>query len=150
MKKIETEADLRMAIQILRNQQSAERKMLKEQLQEIVEAVKPMNLLRNTFRQIVSSRELKDSLLNTTVGLTAGHLSKSVFEGLSHNRFKRVLGTGLLMGITNLVSNNPEYVKSLGLSFFKMIRSKLRGNNPEIQDNKVLAQTNGHFPNQDQ
>lgn len=130
MKKIETEADLRMAIQLLKTQQSAERKMLKEQLQEIVEAVKPMNLLRNTFRQIISSRELKDNLFNTSVGLTAGHLSKSIYEGLSHNRFKRILGTGLLLGINNLVSNNPEFIKSLGRSFFSMIRSKLRGDKP--------------------
>jgi len=130
MKKIETEADLKKAIFLLKTQQTVERTMLKEQLKEIVEAVKPLNLLRNTFKQIVTSRELKDNLFNTTVGLTAGHLSRSVYEGLSHNRFKRILGTGLVLGITNLVSNNPEFIRSLGQSIFKMIRSKLRGDNP--------------------
>ena len=130
MKKIETEADLKKAIFLLKTQQTVERTMLKEQLKEIVEAVKPLNLLRNTFKQIVTSRELKDNLFNTTVGLTAGHLSRSVYEGLSHNRFKRILGTGLVLGITNLVSNNPEFIRSLGQSFFKMIRSRLRGDNP--------------------
>lgn len=129
MKKIETEADLKKAIFLLKTQQTVERTMLKEQLKEIVEAVKPLNLLRNTFKQIVTSRELKDNLFNTTVGLTAGHLSRSVYEGLSHNRFKRILGTGLVLGITNLVSNNPEFIRSLGQSFFKMIRNKLRGDN---------------------
>jgi len=130
MKKIETEADLKKAIFLLKTQQTVERTMLKEQLKEIVEAVKPLNLLRNTFKQIVTSRELKDNLFNTTVGLTAGHLSRSVYEGLSHNRFKRILGTGLVLGITNLVSNNPEFIRSLGQSIFKMIRSRLRGDNP--------------------
>lgn len=149
MKKIETEADLRSAILLLKTQQSSERILLKEQLQEIVEGIKPLNLLKNTFKQIVSSRELKDNLLNTSVGLTAGHLSKTVFEGLSHNRFKRILGTGLLMGITNWVSNNPETIKSLGQSFFRMIRSKLRGDNSGIRETRALNQATGHFPNQD-
>jgi len=130
MKKIKTETDLKIAILLLETQQSDERRMLKEQLQETYERVKPLNLLKNTLKQLVSSRELKENLFSTSVGMTAGHLSKSVYEGLSHNPFKKILGTGLLLGITNLVSNNPEIIQSLGQSFFRMIRSKLRGDNP--------------------
>ncbi|HEY6438123.1 MAG TPA: hypothetical protein VIY47_16145, partial [Ignavibacteriaceae bacterium] len=87
-------------------------------------SLKPLNLIKNTFKQATGSADLKENLLNTSVGLTAGYLSKIIFEGVSKNPLKKLLGSALMFGITNIVAKNPEPLKSLGLKFLKVIRSR--------------------------
>ena len=76
------------------------------------------------FKEAVASRDLKNNIVNTSVGLTAGYLSKIVFAGLMKTPLTKLLGTVLMVGITNVVARNPETVKSLGKGFFTMIRGK--------------------------
>ena len=88
--------------------------------------MKPINLIKSTFKEIAASQEIKEDLFNTTVGLTAGYISKVLFEGVSHSPMRKLMGTVLMFGITNVVAKHPETVKSVGRSFFGMISSKSR------------------------
>jgi hypothetical protein len=60
--------------------------------------------------------------LNTSVGLTAGFLSKIIFQSVLKSPVNRLIGTAVMFGISNVVAKNPEAVKSIGKGFFKMIR----------------------------
>jgi len=124
MRKIDSETGLRDAILQLEIQRTKEGKILKEQFYLAVDSVKPINLIKNTFKEAVASRDLKYDIVNTSVGLTAGYLSKIVFTSVLKTPLTKLLGTALMFGITNLVARNPETVKSLGKGFIKMIRSK--------------------------
>ncbi|MFH0894208.1 MAG: hypothetical protein V2A54_07220 [Bacteroidota bacterium] len=125
MQKINSETGLRDAILQLERKQADEAKMLNEQLHLAYESIKPINLIKSIFNEAVASRDLKDNLLNTSVGLTAGYLSKILFQGITKSPFKKLLGTALMFGITNVVAKNPEAIKSFGNGFLKMIVSKL-------------------------
>jgi hypothetical protein len=96
--------------------------MLREQLQLTYESVKPINLIKNTFKEVTASHELTDNIINTSVGLAAGYVSKVLFENVSHSPFRKLLGTALMYGMTNLVAKNPTTIKSLGMGFFNIIR----------------------------
>ncbi|HEY6503714.1 MAG TPA: hypothetical protein VIZ28_07070 [Chitinophagaceae bacterium] len=124
MQKINTATSLRNAILELEMRQANEGKILKEQFHIAYESLKPLNLIKNTFKQAAGSVALKENLLNTSVGLTAGYLSKILFEGVSHNPLKKLLGSALMFGITNLVTKNPETLKSIGMKLLKVIRSR--------------------------
>lgn len=124
MQKINSETDLRDAILQLERKRADEGIMLKEQFDLALDSVKPINLIKSTFKKAVASRDLRDNILNTSVGLTAGYLSKILFVSVMKSPLKKLLGTALMFGITNIVARNPEAVKSLGKGFFKMIRSK--------------------------
>lgn len=125
MQKINSGASLRDAILRLESQQADEEIMLREQYHLTYESIKPVNLIKSIFRQAVESRDLKDNLLNTSVGLTAGYFSKILFQGLTKSPLKKLLGTAIMFGITNVIAKNPEAVKSFGNGFLKMILSKL-------------------------
>jgi hypothetical protein len=124
MEKIVSETDLRNAILHLEVKQAAEEIMLKKQFYHAVDSVRPINLIKSTFKEAVASRDLKNNIINTSVGLTTGYLAKIVFAGALKTPLAKLLGTALMFGITNIVARNPETVKSLGKGVIKMIRGK--------------------------
>ena len=127
MQKINSEASLREAILQLEQKRAVEGIMLKEQFLLAYDSVKPINLIMSTFNEIVASRELKSNLLNTSVGLTAGYLTKLLFERGTKNPVKKLMGNALMMSIVNIIVKNPETVKSLGKGFLKIFRRKPKG-----------------------
>jgi hypothetical protein len=124
MQRINSTTNIKDLILQLENRQVVELKLLREQLSLTYESIKPINLVRNTFKEVVASEELTDNIVNTSVGLAAGYVSKTLFERASHSPFRKLLGTALLFGITNLVSKNPHTVKSIGTDFLNIVKYK--------------------------
>ncbi len=122
MQKINSEADLKNAILQLESQQTMEGKMLKDQFNLAYESIKPINIIKNTFKEASASIDLKDNILNTSVGLSAGFLSKTLFVGFSRSPIKRLLGTAIMFGITNVVTKHPEGIKLLGRVLLNAMR----------------------------
>jgi hypothetical protein len=133
MQKIITETDLRIAILDLKIRQDEEGLKLKEQFLVVYENVKPINLIKSTFREAAGSGDLQDTLINSTFGISAGYISKLLFQGISGSPIKKILGTALMFGVKNLVAQNPEVVKSIGKGFFKMIRKTMGDKDKETQ-----------------
>jgi hypothetical protein len=132
MEKINSETSLQDAILQLESKWSDEGKMVKEQFYLAFDSIKPINLIKSTFREAVASRDLKTDIINTSVGLTAGYLSKIVFASVMKTPLTKLFGTALMFGITKVVARNPQTVKSLGEKFLKMIRGKSKSNAHEI------------------
>ena len=124
MQKISSTIDLRDAIIVLEGKQALEEKRLRDQMHRTYESVQPINIIKSTLKDALASRELKDDFFNVSVGLTAGYISKVLFESVTHSPLRKLLGTTLMFGITNVVAKNPEAVKAVWRSFFKLIRSK--------------------------
>ena len=124
MKEIISESDLRDAILQLEYKQVDDERLLKEKFNLAVDSLRPINLIKSTFKEAIVSRDLKNDIINTSVGLTAGYLFKIAFAGVTKSPLRKLLGTALMFGITKVVARNPEVVKSLGKGFFNMIRGK--------------------------
>lgn len=124
MGEIHTEADLRAAIEQLEIKQAAEGQQLKEQFRLTYESVKPINLIKSTFKEAAQSTDLKNNILNTALGLTTGFVSKIVFVGLSGSPIKKLLGNALLFGVTNVIAKNPKIGSTLLEGILKFIRKK--------------------------
>ncbi|MEO5582225.1 MAG: hypothetical protein ABIR66_06010 [Saprospiraceae bacterium] len=132
MKKEDSSSELGEAIQQLEKKQAEERQLLKEQFHIAYESVEPVNLIKNTFKEISETRDLKDHIINTVLGLSAGYLSKMLFVRASKNPMKKMVGNALMLGISNAVIKHPELVKSIGIGLFRMIRKKI--NPPDYED----------------
>jgi len=124
MQPINSEAALKEAILKLESQRADEEKMLKEQFHRTYESYKPINLIKSIFTEVVESKDLKGRLLNTSVGLTAGFLSKVLFQAGTKSPLKKLLGTALMFGMTNVFVKNPEAVKSLGQGLLNIFKRK--------------------------
>lgn len=133
MLKISTQTDLRNAILLLEIRQAEEGKMLKAQYLVAYESIKPINLLKSTFIEATESDDLKDSLINATVGMSAGLLSKLLFQSVTNSPVKKIIGTAIMFGIKSLVARNPEFVKSMGAGVFEFIRNMLHNSEKKTE-----------------
>ncbi len=127
MQKINSEASLRAAILQLEYKQADEGRILKEQFLIAYDSIKPANMVKSAFKEIVSSRDLKDDVLSSSVGLAAGYLAKIAVRGVTKNPVKRLIGSALIAGITNVATNNPEVIQSLAKGFLGLFRNKPHG-----------------------
>jgi hypothetical protein len=146
MKNIITETDLKDAILQLEMKWADEGKIVKDQFYLAVDSIRPINLIKSTFKEGIASRDLRDNIINTSVGLTAGYLSKIVFSGVMKSPLTKLLGTALMFGVTNIVARNPETVKSLGKGLFNMIRNRAGARVHRIDRNepKQIASISSH------
>jgi len=126
MQKINTGAGLREAIILLEIKRAEEEKALREHLHVAYESMRPINIIKSVYKEVAVSENLKDELINTSTGLVIGYASKTLFESVSHSPIRKLLGTAILFGITNLVRKNPDAVKSVAGSLFKVIRSGVK------------------------
>jgi len=124
MKKIQSQSDLEEAILFLESKQAVEENMLREQLQLTYEGIKPLNIIKNTFKEALESQDLKVNLLNTSIGFGVGFLSKIIYQGIASNPIKKLLGNALMLGVNNVVAKNPEVVKTLATIFLKILHKK--------------------------
>ena len=123
-------AGLKNAIQLLEAEQAANGQLLKEQFYITVRSFKPANFLRNTLGNLTSSPYLIENILGTSIGLASGFLTKRIVVSTSGNILRKLLGSVLQFGVTNVVARHPGTIKSFGrfvLRHFlrkKAIRSK--------------------------
>ena len=114
MQNITSAVELKDAIQLLEAEQSIKGQLLREQLFLTYESLKPVNLLKNTLKEISSTPYLIDNISGTAMGLLGGFLSKKIFVGTSGNLMRKLFGSVLQIGVTNLVAQNSETIKSVG------------------------------------
>lgn len=124
MQNITSIAGLKNAIQLLEAEQAYNGQLLKEQLYFTRESFKPVNLLRGALKDITSSPSFSDNIIGTTIGLAGGYLSKKIFIGTSDNIFRKLFGSILQLGVTKVVAQNPEAIKSFGQYIFQHIFHK--------------------------
>ena len=106
-------------LEIKREQELA---ALKNQFYSTCESLKPINLVKDSFKELVQSSDLKGDILDTTLSLATGYLSKKVITGFGQTPIKNFFGTLFQIGITNVVSKNIVDLKSEVLSFLKRFK----------------------------
>ena len=114
MQNINYTEELKKSIEILEDEQNLNRYLLKEQFITTYESLKPVNLLKNTLNEVISSPDLMDNLLGTLVGMSTGYLSRKIVVGTSGNVFRKLIGSVLQLGVTNIIAQHPDAIKSVG------------------------------------
>jgi hypothetical protein len=120
---ITNQHELRAAIIILEQKQFQEGNELKDQFRVAYNSVKPSNIILNTLKDLGDSDIIKDGILNTSVGFGTGYLSKMLFQGVVNSPIKKLLGSALMFGITNVVAKNPDAIKAMAKKIFKLFGS---------------------------
>jgi hypothetical protein len=132
MQEINTETDLNFAIYQLERKQAEEGQLLKEHFFLAYERMKPANLFRNTISDVASSPFLIENIIGTVIGLGTGYLSRKIMVGASGNIFKKLFGLILQFGITNVVAQHPDRIKSIAGFIFKHIMHRKELNHKNI------------------
>ncbi len=134
MENITSIAELKNAIQLLEMEQVINRQLLKDQFFLTYESLKPVNILKNTFKDISSSPYLIENIIGGALGLGTGYLSKKIIVGASGNIIRKIFGSVLQFGVTNLVAQHPDAIKSIGQFIFQhIIYRKDRKSKTEVE-----------------
>jgi hypothetical protein len=118
MQKITSVAGLKSVIQTLEIEQSIKGRLLKDQLYLTYESLKPINLIRNTLKELFSSLSLVDDVSGSAMGAVSGFLLKKLFVGASATKFRKLIGSVLQYGFTNFITQNSDQIKSFALALF--------------------------------
>lgn len=86
--------------------------LLMEEFKQTFEALRPVNLIKNTFHELVQSPDFKENLVDSALGLATGFISKKLVVGNTHNPLKQILGVLLQLAITSIVTKNADGIKS--------------------------------------
>ena len=114
MQKITSSTELKHAIHLLEEDQAIKGQLLKEQVFITYESLKPVNLLKTTLKDLSTSPYLIENIVGSAVGLATGYVSKKIVVGASANIFRKLFGSILQFGVTNLVAQHPDAIKSAG------------------------------------
>ena len=78
--------------------------LLKEQLLDTCESLKPINLIKSTLKEAYSAPDFKTNIVKTVIGIATGFVAKKVLIGNTHNPIKKIAGFILEMVVANKVA----------------------------------------------
>lgn len=127
---IKNKVQIQQAILDLKNRKAIQEEILLHEIRETFENIKPLNLLKNTIRQVAASPDFRSNLLKGAVGIGTGMLSQNIIMNGAAGIGKKILGNALKFGIATLVAKNAEKIKSAGSGFIsKLFKRKSNRDN---------------------
>lgn len=121
MGNIKNSTDLQKAIVALELQNKIKSELVKEQFLIIHESLKPINLLKSTIKDIISSPDLKTGIIDISIGVSTGFMAKKIVAGDSHNVFKQLMGSAVQMIVTKEVTKNADSILVAGRNFISRL-----------------------------
>ena len=128
-----TSESLKEAIKALEIKQVENEKQLRLQLLNVYENLKPIKINKNIARDVANTDSLKNDVTNTLASLVSGFISKKIIVGKSENPFLNLIGVGIQLGMTTLVSKNYDIIKSYIVNLINLIQEKKdEENSPQL------------------
>lgn len=104
MKKIDEQSLLLEKISALENRQEQELVVLKEALKETYESINPLNLIKSSLHELISSVDVQADLVTGAGNVLAGLVSKNPLLATFQKPINKVINT-LLRFVINRFSN---------------------------------------------
>jgi len=92
MQKITNIAELKSAIQHLEYSRANELVLLKNELLDTCESLKPINIIKSTLKEVYTAPDLKATILKTVISITTGFVARKIFINKSPNMITKLLG----------------------------------------------------------
>jgi hypothetical protein len=129
MSVINTSDELKAAILTLKNARAEKAIALKEQISVVYESIKPINLIKNTFKQVTGSTEIKNNFFNAALSMGAGYIVKMLFQTLAKSPLTKIAGSVIQFGVSSAAMNNPEIINAAEEGILQLFRNKNQKNN---------------------
>jgi hypothetical protein len=113
MEKIKNSAELKNAIAFLEIKQSEDWYLLQKEIGQFQENLKPLHLIKSAFSGLITAPSIKNDLVGTAVGLTAGLAVKAIAGGFSSNPIKKIIAAIFQFRVTNALAQKPGIVNAV-------------------------------------
>ena len=95
-----------LELERIQDRQMAELKM---SMGDMMESLKPTNIVRTALKDVIQSPDLRNAAISTAIGIGAGVLGRKLVVGKSGGIFKKLTGTAVQFLLTNFVRKKiPE------------------------------------------
>ena len=119
MGQIKTLEELRQAIADLERKKSVQELEMKSNLDQVKHAMKPVNLVRNTFSRFAEIPEVRRTLISTVVGFGMGYLAKKAKDVLSEESLDNMVSTLVHTQMSKLEDKNPDSFLTKAVTYFR-------------------------------
>ena len=92
----------------MKNKQAEDFLLLKNQYHTTIDSFKPINLIKSSIEEVITSPNLKTNLINGAIGLGTNYLTKNLFNDNSVNPLKQVLGKVLKFTLKNFIGKKSK------------------------------------------
>ncbi|MBF03612.1 MAG: hypothetical protein CMP76_09980 [Flavobacterium sp.] len=112
MKRIDENQILDEKIRLLEIKRNHDFEILRNQFNETLDSLKPVNIVKETIADFKKSKEIKSSLLETTLGIAGGYLTRKMMIGKSAGTLKKITATIVQYLVSNFITNKAEQITS--------------------------------------
>ncbi|MEP7197498.1 MAG: hypothetical protein ABI851_13335 [Saprospiraceae bacterium] len=137
MNKISPNDSLNLSIALLEKNHDRELIELKERLHAVLESVKPINIIKDTFKAINVSPDLKNGISKTVIGVASGFLVKNLLFRDSHNPLKMIASITLQTITSSFAIKNSDKIKSTGEKLFHVLLLKVKEYRKEVRQREM-------------
>lgn len=103
MNTVNEKAALEAKIAFLKSKQNSDLVILKNQYRDTIDSFKPINLIKNSIEDAITSPNLKANLITGTVGFGINYLAKNFLNKHSGTNKKSILGNVLKFVVKNFI-----------------------------------------------
>ena len=122
---INNSSELQAAIKKPELQKELQKDLLVKHFNATYQSLKPFNILKNSLSKVIHSPVAVDNIINTSLSLGVGLISKKLLLGKSSGILKKLLGTAMEFGIAGMISKQSNSLKLGGLNLLsKLFKSK--------------------------
>ncbi len=124
---------LNAKIAMLERRQVSELSLLKEHFEYTKESLNPFHILKESFKETVSSNEFGSKLIKGAASLATGFVANKFLLGRLNSPLKRIVATALQTGVSGLMLKAPpvqmdklEKIKDQGITKVQKFLQKIK------------------------
>ena len=121
MQSITSVDGLHEAIVALESRRREQELELTIQLGLFYDSLRPVNIIKNTVRDLAGSSQVRQKVLTAAVGMASGYISRKLFFPLNTGPVKKIFGAALQLGIAGLVTGKGDAMKTVGLRLLRSV-----------------------------
>ena len=121
MQSITSVDGLHEAIVALESRRREQELELTIQLGLFYDSLRPVNIIKNTVRDLAGSSQVRQKVLAAAVGMASGYISRKLFFPLTSGPVKKIIGAALQLGIAGLVTGKGGGMKTGGLRLLRSV-----------------------------
>lgn len=110
---VSSSAQLKERIAELEKKRRLQRVEIASTVQDMVESIKPKNLIRAGLHSISETPALKQNLINAAISLSTGWLARKLAIPKDDNAVKRTIGAAVQYGVTHLLATQGETISNV-------------------------------------
>ena len=131
---VSSSAELKQRIADLESKRTKQRAEITDNLKEIVESVKPKNLLRAGLLSISETPALRQNLVNASISLVSGWVARKIAVPKADSVVKKAVGSAVQYGVSHLMATQGDHLSSLIENFTRNFKRK-----PALPKFKVIV-----------